>query len=266
MSNSDLINLNKIFNDLIDFHINLIKEHTEEIIKLQNVRLVKIKALFSSFDSNIVGNETKSQLETVTLKSNHGGNQPFDNQPFDNQLFNELHNNELHNNEPNTTPELNTRMVGDLQSNLDEQDLIWDRIRKSQLGEDTIHQNIKNELNNNTQEITNTSAIQTTGKENNLLISNLNVFNSNIEPNETSSQLAADLKSYELYQKPTPPKINALFKVNPTQRQTIIKNIFKQATKNITKLSLVDDKYKNAFDTEVQNEADRLLEVYLQTH
>ena len=35
---------------------------------------------------------------------------------------------------------------------------------------------------------------------------------------------------------------------------------------NITKLSLVNDKYKNSFDVEVQNEADRLLNVYLQTH
>ena len=255
MSNYNLIKLNKIFDDQINFHLDLIKEHMEEITKLQKKRLVKSEALFKSF------------------------------------IHNPLVGNELHIDEPEVIPK--TYMGMDLQSTLDDQDLIWDRIRKSQLGEDTLQQDIKNEINNNnTPEILNTTYIQPIYKENNLLVPELNGFNPNFETDEIkatslsdpskieliytdptlktfdfdTTQIPADLKPYDLYQKQEPPKINALFKFNPIQKQSIIKNIFNQATENITKLSLVNDKYKNSFDVEVQNEADRLLNVYLQTH
>jgi hypothetical protein len=140
-----------------------------------------------------------------------------------------------------------------LDMGLSDQDLIWERIRNSQIeieqkqhetgyGPLSITKNINEEEDEE-------------DEEDNPHI----IFKSN--------NLAHDLEMDQIKEPDnTPPRINALYKVNPISRKAIIQDIFKEATESIKKLSELDDNYKNNFDNEVQKEADRLLEVYLKTH
>jgi hypothetical protein len=137
--------------------------------------------------------------------------------------------------------------VDNLDMGLSDQDLIWERIRNSQIEIEQKQHETSHGLARITENIDD--------DEDNPHI----IFKSN--------NLAHDLEMNQMKEPDnTPPRINALYKVNPTSRKAIIQDIFKEATESIKKLSKLDDNYKDNFDNEVQNEADRLLEVYLKTH
>jgi hypothetical protein len=139
-----------------------------------------------------------------------------------------------------------------LDMGLSDQDLIWERIRSSQIEIEKKQLDIQRATRHGLSSIT--ENINDDDEDNPHII-----FKSN--------NLAHDLKMDQIKEPDnTPPRINALYKVNPTSRKAIIQDIFKEATESIKKLSELDEKYKDNFDNEVQKEADRLLEVYLKTH
>lgn len=115
---------------------------------------------------------------------------------------------------------------------LDSQEEIWERIRKS-----SIAMNIEN------------------NKE-----------------DDFKNEILKSIKDHVIHTKDCPkkyefgPPINALYKVSPYKRKEIIKNIFIQATENINNLAKINSSYKENIDKLIQDEADRLLEVYLKTH
>jgi hypothetical protein len=81
---------------------------------------------------------------------------------------------------------------------------------------------------------------------------------------DTRSKIIPDLKKKAT--QVNPPMVNALFRINPSQRKALLKKMFIKANENISNLAKLDNTYINNFDKEVQAEADRLLKVYLSTH
>ena len=222
--------LNKIFDSRIQYHTDVVQKHTDKILKLNKKRLIAIK-------------EAVDEMNKLDMNySPHNNEKSID---AENNLFKTLHSSE-----------------DVLDSGLDDQDMIWDRIRQSQL---------KNE-----HEIKSKNAIPVTVDNNEPIVSDLNnepiVSDLNNEPIVTvdnNEPIVSDLNNTPVdntSDELTPPTLNALFKVNPTTRKHVIKKIFNEAIDSITKLSDIDNKYKDNFDVEVQKEADRLLDVYLQTH
>jgi hypothetical protein len=141
-----------------------------------------------------------------------------------------------------------------LDMGLSDQDLIWERIRNSQIEIEQKQLDKQHETKSKPPSITE-NINEDDDEEDNPHI----IFKSN--------NLAHDLEMVQIKEPDnTPPRINALYKVNPTSRKAIIRDIFKEATGSIKKLSELDGNYKDNFDNEVQKEADRLLEVYLKTH
>lgn len=219
--------INKIFDDRITYHMNMVKKHNDKISQLQEKRLLAIKETM-----NEVNELSKDNL---TRNINYCPD-------TDDKLFDELHKQGLQ-----------------LDSNLDDQDMIWDRIRQSQLGHDPFQplRQIQEKEEEEEQE-----KEQKGIRENNLCVEPEILENVNITPD----LLTDDTQKTEERGELSGPPINALYRINPIQRRTVIKDIFNTATENITKLAELDNKYKDNFDVEVQKEADRLLEVYLQTH
>jgi hypothetical protein len=287
--------INKQYDDQIVYLLKLIDMHSNTVVKLQKQRTDELKELM---DKSVCYNNA-----CCVNTSNYSDRFSNNNANFDDKLFNELHQcNESYQPESfelcdkkldNETLEkqmvtidpcgdnldmglnnkelisesciqldkqlLEKQMVtidpyGDnLDMGLSDQDLIWERIRNSQIeieqkqhetgyGPLSITKNINEEEDEE-------------DEEDNPHI----IFKSN--------NLAHDLEMDQIKEPDnTPPRINALYKVNPISRKAIIQDIFKEATESIKKLSELDDNYKNNFDNEVQKEADRLLEVYLKTH
>jgi hypothetical protein len=223
--------LNKIFDDRIEYHMELANVHTHKIAKLQKKRLTQLKNL-----------QTENNSLTGELIMSNGC---IKNDGLDDELFDTIH---------KETQYANTE-ISDPDLGLGDQDLIWERIRKSQLGQDT---EIKKDESINDQTHT------TQPRENNLQeLQMVQLLKSDMSLSKELCDGNGKVSETESLQ---PPKINALFKVNPQTRKKIIKDTFEQATENITKLAELDKKYKDDFDDEVQKEADRLLEVYLKTH
>ena len=63
-----------------------------------------------------------------------------------------------------------------------------------------------------------------------------------------------------------PPIINSLYKITPKQRKDVLMEIYNNASENMNELSKYDDDIKNNLDDEINNESNRLLQVYLDTH
>ena len=238
--------LNKIFDDRIEYHMGLIDLHTNKIAKLQKQRISELKNLLKEFECTSTTEQDNTRRGAL-----------------EDTLFDTLY-------PASDIPDLNTQSFdGDL--GLSEQDLIWERIRQSQLAQKEEQQKEnpdQNILEN--QKTVEKELLKTIPKQNNLpevppsqlLQSNMDVkpdmlVKPEVKPEEEKKKENEEKKA---------PKINALFKVNPPTRRKIVKDTFTQATENIKKLAELDDKYKDNFDEEVQKEADRLLDVYLKTH
>lgn len=249
--------LNKICDDRIEYHMELIDLHTNKIAKLQKQRISELKNLLTEINTL----EDKSKQNNFENSLFNGLYPPSDNPDFNNSS--DL----TFDNQASDIPDLNNPSFdGDL--GLSEQDLIWERIRQSQLAqkenETPEHNNLEKELLK-VQTTVEKELLKTIPKQNNLPeVSPSQLLQSNIDVKPDMEVNPEEKKEKE--DEKRPPKINALFRVNPLTRRKLIKDTFIQATENIKKLAELNDKYKDNFDEEVQKEADRLLDVYLKTH
>jgi hypothetical protein len=276
--------INKKYDDHIGYLLKLIDMHSTTVVKLQKQRTDEINDLTTGsvcYDIDCCVNKSKCRDRLVNNANfndklcdkilNSSLDQRLDNELLEKQMDNNGHCGDnldmlLSNKEliSESNKKLNVQLLekqmntidhcGDnLDMGLSDQDLIWERIRNSQIEIEQKQLDKQYETSHGFSSITETIADD--DEEDNPHI----IFKSN--------NLAHDLEMDQIKEPDnTPPRINALFKVNPTSRKAIIQDIFKEATESIKKLSELDDTYKDNFDNEVQNEADRLLEVYLKTH
>ena len=88
-------------------------------------------------------------------------------------------------------------------------------------------------------------------------------------PKDPNGELPKDPNG-ELPKEKEKPKlipVNALSRFNPTQQNQILKNIFNKATNNIDTLKKLDHTItEQNYDIKIQEEADKLLKVYLESH
>jgi len=192
--------LNKLVDDEIGIRVKIAAEYNESLSNLQKERIIHIREVINEYTSTSL-NYTAPQ----------------------NSPINKLSEDNLY----NASQPPNLELSDDFGS--DSQDLIWERIRKSQLNQDQVEPQAETDI-----------------LENNLGL------DEDLKKN-TSTVINA-------------PKINALFKVNPTERKRITREIFTRAIENMTKLRKIDESVNADFDNSVQKEADRLLDVYLKTH
>lgn len=139
-------------------------------------------------------------------------------------------------------------------------DLIWSRIRNA-------HNSMQNidDANNDLDQLPINSEVPTQHqlhnkstqiaavKENNLLVSMPEI--------KLTNNLESDLKNNPYMN--NIPKITKLSRFTQKKQNQIIKNIFIKATENINKLSELDSTILNNLDANIQTEADRLLNIYL---
>lgn len=238
----------ELINMQIQYHRSMIKVHTQAV-------------------ENLLKLCTDNQIKDLSVEE---------------QLFDELHEKDV---EVETTDCASREHEDNIIFDIDEQDVIWERIRESQIkqgmlfnhGEEVIKHEPVKMIENESEDH---NKIKKVGKkENNLFIEpNLKKFpntifkEDNIENNEDieeeknilSSNIEEDMKKQKTSKKP--PTINALFKLNPNKRSKIIKNIFEKAKENISSFLLNDDYNEEQFNNAISEEADRLLKVYLDTH
>ena len=249
--------INKQYDGQIEYLLKLIDMHSKTMVKLQKQRTDELKNLTLDSpcydkdccvnDGIICRDNNNANFSDVLFDKLHNGNESQ--QPDGVDLCDEIINNQLDNQLIEKQPTNVIPCEENLDMGLGEQDLIWERIRNSQI---EIEQK---QLKNQHMLPSITENIHDSDEEDNPHI----IFKSN--------NLSHNIEMDQIKEPDnTPPRINALYKVNPTSRKTIIRDIFKEATESIKKLSKLDDKYKDNFDNEVQVEADRLLEVYLKTH
>ena len=284
--------INKQYDDQIGYLLKLIDMHSTTMVKLQKQKTDEIKELTNRsvcYDSACCVNTSKCRDRLVNnanfddelFDGLHQGNESYqpdgyglcdeklDKQLLEKQPINiiprddvELSNQELiSESDKKLDKQLLEKQMdtidpcGDnLDMGLSDQDLIWERIRSSQIEIEQKQLDIQRATRHGLSSIVENINEEEEEEDNPHII-----FKSN--------NLAHDLEMDQVKEPDnTPPRINALYKVNPTSRKAIIRDIFKEANESIKKLSELDDNYKDNFDNEVQKEADRLLEVYLKTH
>jgi hypothetical protein len=286
--------INKQYDDQIDYLLKLIEMHSTTMIKLQKQRTDEIKELTTRsvcYDSACCVNTAKcsdglvnnANFDGKLFDVLHQCNELYQTKSFDpcdkisnssldkqmntidtcgDNLDMVLSNQELISNDDiQLDKQLLEKQIntidpyGDnLDMGLSDQDLIWERIRNSQIEIEQKQLDKQHETKSKPPSITENINEEDDEEDNPHII-----FKSN--------NLAHDLEMVQIKEPDnTPPRINALYKVKPTSRKAIIRDIFKEATESIKKLSELDGNYKDNFDNEVQKEADRLLEVYLKTH
>lgn len=197
--------LNSIYDNRIQYHDKQIQMHNEQIINIQQEKDFYKTLLHTLLhkEHNIVGQDSQESQE------NYENTEDQNDIAYDNNL--------------------------DYQTNdfgLDEQDLIWDRIRMASLkSTESVETPIE-------------APVKTQEK-----------------PSSTENK-HLDMKDAE-GDIPLFPIINSMSKFNKKEKEDIIKKIFYDAKKNIQALTKLDNKYIDNFDEEVSKEADRLLENYL---
>lgn len=221
-----IIDLNLQFNGQIEYHTTLMNLHSNKVMELQKQRTVELNKLLDEL----------KHLDGETINHKHIHDSLFDNRKLDDKLFNTLHQDE-------SKDDNYTTLNNDL---LNDQDFIWERIRRSQIALEQNQLKDSPEIDDVQEH-----------KGENTVPHKLNNLIPDLELNINTQQEEKETR---------PPLINALYKVNPTQRKNIIKQLFFEAKENIMKLAELDNKYKENIDDEIQKEADRLLEVYLKTH
>jgi hypothetical protein len=242
MDNKNILcKLTKIFDEQIEFHMTLINKHTEKINILQKTRLMEMDILLNELDTlTPISTNVKYEKKSDDIDD------------IDNKLFDNLHDIDINS---TMSEELKQSLPADMDMGLGDQDLIWDRIRQSQL---KLNKDKETKTEAETSKDIVISFSEPTKKSSIIRENNLEFINT------PSDKVITDLQVSEV--ELLPPKINALFKVNPTTRNKIIKDTFKQATENISKLRIFDSEIDADFHKFVQKEADRLLDVYLKTH
>jgi hypothetical protein len=152
--------------------------------------------------------------------------------------------------------------------NSDEQDQVWNRMQNARLELFQLNSN-ESASKNIISELISDKTSEKIVKENNLTVeTNLNevLIKDKLsgELNETDIDETRSLEVSSDILKPS--FINALHRINPTQRKAILIDIYKSSVENMNELSKFDDYIKNNLEEEINKESNRLLQLYLDTH
>jgi hypothetical protein len=272
--------INNIFDKKLNFHTQLYKLHLQKLEDIIQEKELQIKIV------SIMKVNKKSAID----------------KPSPDVSLNKSINDDP-NCDKNTVSDLNINHLipNHIESSnfgLDDQEVIWDRINKARSNHDnnlfndvadtSIHYNSTScslsniDSSNNACDI----IINESSRVNNLDVSGLDVSGLDVSGLDVSgldvssldvssldvSSLdvsSLDVSSLDVSELNTPdkyPTINALHKLNTSDRIKCIREIFRTASNNVKEMGKLDIKYINNYALEVNKESDRLLETYLNTH
>jgi hypothetical protein len=159
----------------------------------------------------------------------------------------------------NLIKDKNNSEIINIQKEIDILDIDDDNIRKriNNARSNIIMNSVKIEKEKDNIEIEKEKTDIKKEKDDNLLIDNniYNIFKPDVV--EQKNIIKKELKQ---------PSINALYKISHKQRKEVIVDLYNTAVINMNEISKYDDEIKNNLEEEIQKEASRLLQVYLETH
>ncbi len=232
----------------IQFHQSMVQTHQAQIQFLLQLQAVQSNAAAKNPDA----------APTAAKQSNaqQSPNQPDAAENLEEYLQNTL-SDEM--GEKKNPPEWNDSHVAEMDQ---DQDMIWDRIRRAHPGQYT-------DADAASTTVASTTAVnlETTAQKNAAVRQAPDLTKKNDQANKNNLEVKIDnLRDIKSNTDDKPTLITALSKFPQKKQNEILRNMFNRARLNIEKLVALDPTLKETMDAQIKQEADRLLEVYLKSH